>query len=424
MTSRARVVLLLLALSILGAVTTGWNAYYSLSYVFGGLLIITFIWSRFMLNGVVLRRIPRAARGQMGRPFWETMRIANTSRLPKFWIGVEDQSDFPGHQGSSIILKLRSGHERHWLARTLCVRRGRFHLGPTTLSAADPFGLFQVRKRVMEAQSVVVLPMTVPLRNFPIPSGILPGGDALQKPTHQVTPNATSVREYAPGDSLNRIHWRSSAKMNRLISKEFELDPLTDVWVIVDGEGSVQYGELDPHQFDIRNILPGAIKIPATTEEYCVTAAASIAFHVLQQDRAVGFIGHGLARHIVQSDRGEAQVIRILESLAVLDAKGSLSLPEVVKIEGARIAHGSTVILITPALDQKVTTAARDLRRRGAFPMVVAVDASSFGGPEGVQGLIGVLEREGVPFLLLQNGQPLAAALSGPMPSRPYFRAA
>jgi len=424
MTTRARVVLLLFALSVLGAVITGWSKYYSLSYVFGGILLLTFIWSRFLLNGLLLQRVPRSTRGQMGSPFWETIRITNSSRISKFWVSVEDQSDFPGHQGSAVLLRLRIGQERHWLVRTLCVRRGRFHLGPTILRAADPFGLFQVEKIMLNAQSVVVLPMTVPLRYFPIPSGILPGGDALQKPSYQVTPNATGVREYAPGDSLNRIHWRSSAKMDRLISKEFELDPLTDVWIIVDGDASVQYGELDLHQFDIRNVMPGAIKLPATTEEYSVAAAASIAYHVLQQDRAVGFISHGSARHVVQSDRGEAQIIRILESLAVLDAKGSLSLPEVVKIEGARISRGSTVILITSAFDQKVTTAARDLKRRGAFPMAIAVDALSFGGPESAQGIAGVLDQEGVPVILLENGKSLSASLSGQTPSRPFFKAA
>lgn len=424
MTSRGRVVLGLFLLSVVGAVVTGWDTYFNMSYVFGGVLLLTFLWSRLLLRGLDLKRTPRAGRGQMGRPFWETLRITNRSRVPKFWVAVEDHSDMPGHQGSSIMLRLRGHQERHWIIRTLCSRRGLFHMGPTELFAADPFGLFQVRKEEIKANSVVVLPMIEPLRNFPIPGGFLPGGVALERPTHNVTPNASGVREYEPGDSLNRIHWRTSARLDRLISKEFELDPLTDVWIIVDGYGAVHHGEEEPQDYDIRSMTPGVIRLPAETEEYSVSAAASIAFHVLEQDRAVGFMGHGKARHVVQSDRGEAQLIRILETLAVLEARGEHSLPEVIKIEGGRIARGSTVILITPADDRSVLAAAGSLRRRGTHPMVIAVDAESFGADTGSAGMLEALEREGVPSLQLKNGQSITDALSGPAASRSYFRAA
>ena len=64
--------------------------------------------------------------------------------------------------------------------------------------------------------------------------GILPGGDALRRRTHYVTTNASGVRDYAPGDSYSRIHWRSTARRDRLIVKEFELDPLADIWIVPD----------------------------------------------------------------------------------------------------------------------------------------------------------------------------------------------
>lgn len=280
------------------------------------------------------------------------------------------------------------------------------------------FGLFQVRKTVLDSQGVVVLPMIELINNFRIPGGILPGGVALQKPTHQTTPNASGVRDYAPGDSLNRIHWRSSARLDRLIVKEFELDPLTDVWILIDGDGSNHFGKQDAPDYDIRNIMPGSIRLPEETEEYCVAAAASLAFHILEQDRAVGFIGYGESRHVVQSDRGESQLIRILETLAVFDAGGTRNLEEVVKIEGARISSGSTVILITPASGHGYSAAVRDLIRRGAHPVVIAVDRTSFGAPEkpGEDMFSG---QDGYPILVLRNGDSISKALSGPVPSRP-----
>jgi uncharacterized protein (DUF58 family) len=63
------------------------------------------------------------------------------------------------------------------------------------------------------------------IHSFPLPSGLLSGGEALRRRTHQITPNAAGVRDYAPGDPLNRIHWISTARRRRLMVKEFELDP-------------------------------------------------------------------------------------------------------------------------------------------------------------------------------------------------------
>ena len=79
----------------------------------------------------------------------------------------------------------------------------------------------------------MVYPPTYPLPGFSPPVGQVSGGDALRRRTHYVTTNVAGVRDYVPGDSFNRIHWPSTARTNRLIVKEFELDPLSDVWLML-----------------------------------------------------------------------------------------------------------------------------------------------------------------------------------------------
>src|SRR5260370_11248838 len=85
--------------------------------------------------------------------------------------------------------------------------------------------------------------MTLELPAFTLPLGPMPGGEALRRGAHYVTANAAGVRDYSPGDSFNRIHWRSTARRDRLIVKEFELDPLSDIWVFLDGDRGVQASE-------------------------------------------------------------------------------------------------------------------------------------------------------------------------------------
>ncbi len=434
MFTRARVVLALFVLSLIGARVTGRDLFYSLTYLWGGLLVVAYIWSWTTLKGVTIAREPRSNRAQVGSLFIERFTLSNLSRIPKLWVETKDTSDLPGFRITTISFWLGledtsdigeqksvtvasgfgRGQTRRWLTRTLCTRRGRYRLGPMTLRSSDPFGIFPRVREIPAVHHVVVLPMTVPLEGFPIPSGRLPGGEALRRRTHQITPNAAGVRDYVPGDSFSRIHWRSTARLQKLIVKEFELDPLAEIWIILDSS-------LTPH-FELRQPdecakvrEDGAFQLPPSTIEYGVTAAASLAMHFLQLNRAVGFISYGAARQVIQPEPGEAQRLRLLESLAVLNAVGDRSLQDVIKIEGPRIPQGSTAIFITPSVNTDMLAGIRRLRHTGRQPMLVLLDAASFGGPEGSHGIAEAARRSGITVRILSYGDNLGEVLGSPI---------
>jgi uncharacterized protein (DUF58 family) len=445
-TTRARVVVSLLLLSLIGALATGRQLFYNLVYLWAALLLTSFFWARSALLGISLERKPRSSRAQVGSLFLEQFWLRNRSRIPKLWLEARDLSDLPGykvttvavglgfrkrsdldgHRRSTVTVSLGRGHERTWTVRTLCTRRGRFRLGPLRIMSGDPFGLFPVSLEVPQRQHFVVLPMIVPIPEFPMPSGRLPGGEALRQRTHQVTPNASSVRDYAPGDSLNRIHWPSTAKRNRLISKEFEFDPLADIWVLLDGSRRAQFAKsMDEMGKDEASpIVPGKPTLPPSTEEYGVSAAASVAFHFLQRDRAVGMVAYGRTRHVIQPDHGESQLYRILESLAVLNALGRNNLEDVIKVEGPRIPRGATVVVITASNGEDVLAAVRRLDYAGRRAVLVLMDAESFGGPVGTQAIASASQRAGIPVRVIRCGEPLDVALSEPSPFRRVSTAA
>ena len=140
----------------------------------------------------------------------------------------------PGHYSSHVIHNLGGRNAYTWRVNTICTERGRYQLGPIRLRTSDPFGLFPMERDFAATTHVVVYPLTFDIHQFALPMGILPGGDALRRRTHYVTTNASGVRDYAPGDSFGRIHWPSTARRDRLIVKEFELDPLADIWIVPD----------------------------------------------------------------------------------------------------------------------------------------------------------------------------------------------
>lgn len=413
---RLRMVVLLTLVSLGAGLITGRSFFYHLAYLFVTLVFFAFLWAWTGVSWVHLRRQTRARRAQVGRPLEERFAVRNSSVFPKLWLEVRDGSDLPGHLASYVVNNLPSRQERAWTIRTICRERGRYTLGPITLYSGDPLGLFQLHRSLKPTSSIVVYPATVEIPSFPLPVGLLPGGDALRRRTHYITTNAATVRDYVPGDSFSRIHWRSTARRDRLIVKEFELDPLSDVWIFLDMYREVQAElplqeaeQIDSMPFWVR---PKEFTLPPSTEEYCVTVAATLTQHFLRRDRALGLVSYGQRRQVIQADRGERQLTKVLETLAVLSAVGEVPLQEMIRAEAQQLARGTSVIIVTPSIDLKWVLAARQMERGGLRVVTVVVDAATFGGAEGAEALASQLVGTGTMTYMVKRDDSLENALS------------
>jgi uncharacterized protein (DUF58 family) len=367
------------------------------------------------LRGVLFKRTARALRSQVGQIFEEQYEIRNTGRLPRLWIEVRDQSGLPGSRGSHVLTLINGRESRTYLARTRLTERGVFTLGPTLLSSGDLFGIFPLKKVVAGRDALLVYPLVVDVRGFPNPPGLLPGGEALRRRTPQITPNAAGVREYEPGDPLNRIHWLSTVRRNRLIVKDFELDPLADVWIFLDASQSVQYSlPSRQEELEAQDVWRKKFKytLPASTIEYGVSISASLARYYLQRGRAVGLVSAGPFLRILPSDRGGRQLGKILEFLALVKGEGSLPLQGLVEAQARHLPRGSTAVLVTPSTSDAVFKISDLLLRRGLRPVVVLINASTFGGYYKSDSILVSLKAIGIPVCLVDNGIDLSASLS------------
>jgi uncharacterized protein (DUF58 family) len=416
MTLGQRIVIVLFFLSFGAGLVTGAQLYYRLSYLWAFLLVGGWLWSRWVLSGLKFQRRARTLRAQVGQVFEERFELGNPSRLPRFLISLRDDSPLPGSQGSRVFPLIEPRRGRSYVARTRLLQRGVFPLGPTVLESGDPFGLFPVTVTTGANDAVLVYPMMVDIPTFPQPAGIMPGGDAVRRRTPHVTTNAAGVREYAPGDPLNRIHWVSTARRGRLIAKEFELDPQAEVWVFFDAMSAVQASlPVEAPPLNTEDFWDRATKtaLPPSTEEYGVSVAASLARYYLRQGRAVGLASAGQLLSVVPPERGGRQLSKILEALALLRADGSLPLRGLVEMQAQHIVRGSTVVLITASVQQEVALVADYMLRRGLRPIVVLIDAGSFDGPGGTDQLETMIKLLNIPVRRVQRGANLSVALAG-----------
>ncbi len=415
--ARAFSLLLLIGVCYLAYQGSGIRLFSHLFYMLLALLILSFLWAWSNLHGLDVWRELYANRAQVGEYARERLTLRNRWWLPKLWIELRDYSDLPQH-GTGFVASL-AGRSRHrWMVRTLCTRRGRFRLGPALLITSDPFDIFRLERRLDRVSEIIVYPQTIDLPHFQLPDNALPGGRVIQGRTYHVTPNVATVREYAPGDSFNRIHWRTTARTNRLMIKESEIDPTADTYIVLDMQARIHVTDTRP---PAQRASPYNFVVEST-EEYAVLAAASLARHLLAQNRAVGLIAWGQQREMLPAERAARQLVKMLETLAAIHAYGAHPLTEVLIAESVRFRRNSTLIIITAALDEHWTAALQQLMYQGVRAVVLLVDAQSFGGWRTPEPVLVRLSELGVLTYRWQQGQPLPEALREPVISGGHMR--
>ena len=394
---------ILFAVGLAGTLITGKEMYARLLYVSLLLVLVALTWTRVSIYGLKVERRARLKKASVGDFFEEHFEILNDNRFTAQWVEVSDQSNLPRVMGSRLLTLVNGRQTRTYLARTWLTRRGRFMLGPTTLTTGDLFGFFRTSRTFPATQSVTVLPALFEIEAFPYLPGFLPGGQVIRRRSIDITPHASNVREYAVGDPLKRIHWPSTARRGRLMVKEFDQDPQAEIWILLDIQSRTHVEKKqDAHAVEPDEFLLGrrpAFHLPPSTLEYAISISASLSHFFSSRNRAVGLVAAG--RHaytVIQAERGERQESKILETLAFLDADGNLSVAALAAAQAPQLPSGSGVVIVTPSVRKDLLAALDDLLRRNLRPVVILLMAESFGGQQpGGEGFVRALTERGVP---------------------------
>lgn len=215
------------------------------------------------------------------------------------------------HPGS---LTARNDVEVRIAGRTY--RRGVLRFENITLARPDPLGLFRTHKRIAQADNVIVLP-----RRYPVPNVTLPGARKYQPGGIS---NAASIgeseefvglREYRPGDALQRIHWKSFARLGKPAVREYQDE------------------FFERHALALDTFGDASNPAVATAFEEAVSVAASFAYTVDTRDSLLDLLFVGAQSYCYTAGRGQMQPLGLLEVLA-----------------GAQLTRGRPISLLRDAL--------------------------------------------------------------------------
>jgi uncharacterized protein (DUF58 family) len=386
-------------------------------------LIITLIFINLIItitshNKLYLKRSTKEPRQQVGQLLKESYEIENRKNQPILWANVIDESKITQEKVKQIIAWIPGYGKRIFFKQILLGKRGVFSLGPTQVLVGDPFGMFCKSQTFQSLEKIVILPGYEKLEMFQNPSGSLSGGVARKTRNTEVSPYAISVREYFPGDPLRRIDWKTTARLDRLMVKEFEEDPQATVWILVDGDEGMTY---QMEKIEKQNeILPDLWNRKKSENLYryensfeqAISFGASICDYYINDNRSVGFCSNSQQIISVAPEGGIRQLDKILELFATLQESSEFSIQDLLLSQSNRFSKGSTVIIISANTSAEFIEAITRAQRRNLSISLISIDPNSFGENIKSENFITEVKNLGVRVIIAKNGQPIQESIA------------
>ena len=382
------------------ALGTGFDFFFRFLYVLLLVSGIGFVWAWLNLRGIDLRVTRDANRGQVGGYLAGQVSIVNHTRMPKSWLEVAEATG-PSADSSGRGLALVREQVRSWRISTYLAKRGMYHSGIVKLISQDPFGLFRLRRDFIDPHPYIVFPAVEALPDLGARFAGLPSDSRATKHWEQITTDVSSIRSYVEGDSMRRIHWPYTARMNELMVKEFDMGLSAEAWVLLDMHHLSHYGI---EQDDVNN-----------TEELAVTVAASIVGRLMDQSMPVGLAVNGDREHIFRPDSSPEQRGRLMETLSEVRAYGQITLQEFIYGLRSHLNQFNALTLVTASVEPEWIASLTHLRRQGVEVSVVLVDRSSFGSPTNMSVPLEALSANLIPVYMVRQGDNLNDALLAPV---------
>jgi len=224
-------------------------------------------------------------------------------------------------------------------------RRGRIEFSGLTLGRTDPLGLVKGLARVPLAARLIALPKRYRLPEIALPGRrkFQPGGVSLAVSVGD-SEEFLALRDYRPGDPLQRVHWKSFARTGKPVVKEYQ-DEFFERHALVLDTGSAQ-GE------------------DAAFEE-AVALAASFVYTIDTQDCLLDLLFVGGEVRAYTAGRGQMHAEHMLEALAGVAPSAPGDFEALARAVTGRRATLSSVIVIFVSWDAERERLVASLRAEG-----------------------------------------------------------
>ncbi len=309
------------------------------------------------------------------------LKIENNSKYPVVWLKINEA--FPRQigpkvqSGMSWVISLKPNETRVLEYSLFGSRRGAYLVGPTKLELGDLFGLYKRELEVQLFDYVTVYPRVRPLEELGVTSTQPLGNLRHPQKIYEDPLKIKGLRDYQAGDPPKRISWKSSARHEKLMVKEYEATMTLDTMIILD--------------LDSNSYHPGRYE---NTKELGITVAASLSAYLDHKNQALGLATNGVA----VAEASAFSDFQVLDSLPLDNitpkkGQGKKILEILARIEGtqqaepflelasrvkARLPWGATVILIVPRDSRELITFSQVLIESGFKVVIITTEGTRY----------------------------------------------
>ncbi len=334
--------------------------------------------ARIALHGVEVRYELVPSRMVAGDPLLARIVIINRKPFPMPWLevrltlpdGIDPDDAAPGMPRGSVGAGFSpKGHERVTLTFPLrATQRGAYELGPVRLRSGDWLGFAHVEATSPERLSIVVYPKPLSVSDHHRPS-LRPLAETATKRGLLPDPlRFRVVREHRSGDPRKEIHWKASARLGSLHTKQYEPATSLDAVFLLNVATYDQFW----------------IQADPAAAETVISATAELIRIAADAGRQIGLITNGIdnvthERPRSALGRGPRPLTRSLDILARLGPYASHSPEAVFLRERGRLPWGATLVCVTPVLGAHLAAALLALRRAHHRVLAVSIDEPAEG---------------------------------------------
>jgi uncharacterized protein (DUF58 family) len=343
------------------AVFTQQGFVFTLLYLLVSVYVINMTWARNLVRTVTFERT------FTDRVFQdETVRVQlsvhNGSWLPLVWGRVHEAMP----SGVSLrlfqqVISLAPRQKTELTYELVALKRGIYALGPLKMVTGDLMGFSPELTASLSSSDLIVYPRVVQLGELNLPSHSPLGTKKYRQPVFEDPSRPIGKREYQPGDSIRRLDWKASASSGKLQVRLFEPSIALEAGIFLD---------LNQDSYDAKRYFDAG--------ELAISAAASLANWLVEQRQSVGLFSNGVDPYVktglaqpLPPRKGRAQLMRILENLARVQMTHASPMVPLLNQQRVNLAWGSTMILVSGGVEEKMFNALLQARRSGLDIVIV-----------------------------------------------------
>ncbi len=290
----------------------------------------------------------------VGDDLWIEYKLTNMSLVPAAFILMTfvvskrlGEMEFPSESayfGPYQMITIRK--------KVTLKNRGFFTIGKLIVDIRDPLGLF-IREVVFDrAIDLTVYPKVHDISRFELPAREFFGRISVETKTHEDFTSLKTIREYQRGDSMKKIHWKLSSKLEHPYVKEFDLSADTKVYLMMDGYKKT----IQPENLDLQDGL--------------VEITISLVHYFLQHDVSVALVCNTLKKLSIES-KDMARFGMYLEELTGYIPTGEQTFVEFLRAETNKIYYGSTMIAVTDRITEDLLYSLLGLREKSFDALLI-----------------------------------------------------